>query len=136
MFGASWLMPSVSGYLSGAAAALLGSPGTDTDGQYWIRSGIAGFAPDAAQHFYLPEQYTDPFGNVTTLEYDPRDLFVASSTDALGNTTRSQRPHGKYNFDFRVLAPREMQDINDNLSEVFFDVLGLAHRHGGEGQRN
>jgi hypothetical protein len=24
-----------------------------------------------------------------------------------------------------VLAPREMKDINDNLSEVYFDVLGL-----------
>ncbi len=109
---------SVSGYLSGAPLAAR-FPATDISGQHWIRSGIAGFAPDAAQHFFLPERYTDPFGNVTTLEYDPRDLFVRSSTDALGNTTRVTH------FDFRVLAPREMQDINDNLSEVFFDVLGL-----------
>lgn len=108
----------VSGYLSGAALAAR-FPKTDTTGQYWIRSGIAGFAPDAAQHFYLPERYTDPFGNVTTLEFDPRDLFVKTSTDALGNTTRITQ------FDFRVLAPRELQDINENLSEVFFDVLGL-----------
>jgi hypothetical protein len=35
------------------------------------------------------------------------------------NTTRVTQ------FDFRVLAPREMKDINNNLSEVFFDVLGL-----------
>ena len=28
-------------------------------------------------------------------------------------------------FDYRVLAPREIKDINDNLSEVVFDVLGL-----------
>ena len=109
---------SVSGYLTGVTLAAR-FPGADTAGQFWIRSGIAGFAPDAAQHFYLPERYTDPFGNVTTLEYDPRDLFIASSTDALGNTTRVTR------FDFRVLAPQEMQDSNDNLSEVFFDVLGL-----------
>jgi RHS repeat-associated protein len=89
------------------------------DGQYWIRSGIAGFAADAAQHFYLPERFTDAFGHSTTIDYDARDLMVASTTDALGNTTGVQR------FDFRVLAPAEMRDINGNLSEVFFDVLGL-----------
>lgn len=108
----------VSGYLSGALLASRFT-GVDTTGQYWICSGIAGFEPDAAQHFYLPERYTDPFGNVTTLEYDPRDLFVATSTDALGNTTRVER------FDFRVLAPCEVEDINLNLSEVLFDALGL-----------
>lgn len=53
------------------------------------------------------------------MEYDPRDLFVASSTDALGNTTRVTQ------FDFRVLAPSQVQDSNDNLSEVRFDVLGM-----------
>lgn len=108
----------VSGYLSGAPLATR-FPGMDTTGQYWIRSGIAGFEPDAAQHFYLPERYTDAFGNITTLKYDRRDLYVESSTDMLGNTTRIT------GFDFRVMAPREMRDINHNLSEVYFDVLGL-----------
>lgn len=108
----------VSGHLSGASLATR-FPGMDTTGQYWVRSGIAGFEPDAAQHFYLPERYTDPFGNITTLKYDLRDLYVESSTDMLGNTTRITE------FDFRVMAPREMQDINHNLSEVYFDALGL-----------
>jgi YD repeat-containing protein len=110
--------PTVSGYLSGPVLAGRFKD-LDTTGQYWIRSGIAGFASDAAQHFYLPERYTDPFGNVTTLEYDPRDLFITSSTDAMSSTTRVTH------FDFRVLASREMKDINDNLYEVYFDVLGL-----------
>jgi RHS repeat-associated protein len=109
---------SKSGYLSGATLDQR-FPGTETEGQFWIRSGIAGFAPDAAQHFYLPEKYTDPFGNVTTVQYDRLDLFVASTTDALGNTSNVIR------FDFRVLAPSEMEDINDNLSEVLFDTLGM-----------
>ena len=91
----------------------------DEAGRYWICSGIAGFAADAAQHFYLPERYTDPFGNVTTLEYDEEDLFIKSSTDALGNVTTVEY------FDFRVLAPREMKDINGNRSAVYFDALGL-----------
>jgi RHS repeat-associated protein len=120
--------PEISGYLSGdlLVERFAPTPAAALAGQYWVRSGIAGFAPDAARHFYLPEKYTDPFGSITTIEYDPRDLFVASSTDALSNTTRiTQTPDQKFNFDYRVLAPHEMQDINNNLSEVFYDVLGL-----------
>ena len=55
-------------------------------GLWWIRSGIAGFQSDAAAHFYLPERYTDPFGAVTTLTFDPYDLFMERSEDPLGNT--------------------------------------------------
>jgi RHS repeat-associated protein len=117
----------ISGYLCGAELTTR----FDTDspnelaGQYWMRSGIAGFATDAAAHFYLPEKYTDPFGNVTTLEYDRLDLFIASSEDAIGNKTSIAKTGDKFHFDYRVLAPREMQDINANLSEVYFDILGL-----------
>ena len=105
-----------SGYVSGAdATARFGS---ETAGQYWIRSGIAGFAPDAADHFYLPERYTDPFGGQTALEYDRYHLFAASSADALGNTTRITR------FDYRVMAPAELEDVNANRAEAAFDALG------------
>ena len=121
--------PAISGYLSGTKLAAR-ITGVDTTGQYWIRSGIAGFANDAAQHFYLPERYTDPFDNVTTLEYDPRDLFIVSSTDMMNNTTRVTK------FDFRVLAPREIQDINNNLSEVYFDVLGMPTLMAVKGKGN
>jgi RHS repeat-associated protein len=106
------------------------APGTALDasltGQYWIRSGTAGFENDAAQHFYLPERYTDPFGNITTLKYDPRDLFIQSSTDMLGNTSGVTivPPTGKPRFDYRVLAPLEMVDTNDNHTEVYVDILG------------
>lgn len=98
--------------------------------QYWIRSGIAGFADDAAEHFYLPERYTDPFGNVTTLQYDAKDLYIQSSTDPLGNRVSITQ------FDFRLLAPREMQDINDNLTEVVFDVLGMPTAMAVKGKGN
>ena len=89
------------------------------EGQYWIRSGIAGFDNDAAVHFYLPEKYTDPFGNITTLNTIKYDLYIQKSTDALGNETIVER------FDYRVLAPLEIKDINENLSEVGFDILGM-----------
>jgi RHS repeat-associated protein len=124
--------PAMSGYLSGAKLfkRFASIPAIELAGQFWFRSGIAGFAPDAAQHFYLPEQYTDPFDNVTTLKYDPHDLFVKSSTDPKGNTAAITQ------FDFRVFAPREMQDINNNLSEVFFDVLGLPTAMAVKGKGN
>lgn len=89
------------------------------DNLWWIRSGIAGFERDAAAHFYLPERFTDPFGNTTTLLYDPYDLYIRSSTDPVGNTTEVVQ------FDFRVLAPKEIRDINNNLSELVFDILGM-----------
>jgi RHS repeat-associated protein len=115
--------PSVSGYVSGGA--LVGRfaprvPAAELAGQYWVRSGTAGFAPDAAQHFYLPERYVDAFGNVTQLRFDRRDLYVEQSTDPVGNTMSIE------SFDWRVLAPRRLKDINDNLSEVVFDALGLV----------
>ncbi len=113
-----------SGYLSGTdLAARFPSEPTDpsesTDGEYWIRSGIAGFMDDAAAHFFLPERYTNAFGQTTTLEYDPLDLFVRRSTDPVGNTISIEA------FDYRVLAPTALRDINGNHSRVAFDVLGL-----------
>lgn len=122
----------ISGYLRGADATALF--GLSAAGEYWVRSGVAGFAPDAAQHFYLPEQYTDAFNNITTLQFDKYDLFIRSSSDALGNTVAiPQRPRinaagntvNADQFDYRVLAPFEMKDSNGNYSAVAFDILGM-----------
>jgi len=108
----------ISGYLSGEALADRFDP-EPTNDEYWMRSGVAGFNADADQHFYLPERYTDPFGNTTRLTYDDRDLYVVSSVDQLGNTVTVTQ------FDFRVLAPSEIIDPNDNYSAVAFDALGM-----------
>nr|WP_236038299.1 toxin TcdB middle/N-terminal domain-containing protein [Ktedonobacter robiniae] len=108
----------ISGYLSGSELTERFG-GEAVPGQYWMCSGVAGFNADAAQHFYLPERYTDPFGNPTALTYDLCNLYIQSSTDALGNRTEVT------GFDFRVLAPCQMKDANDNLSEVRFDILGM-----------
>jgi RHS repeat-associated protein len=108
----------ISGYLSGAALADRFHPEPTTD-EYWMRSGVAGFNADADRHFYLPELYTDPFGNTTRLNYDDRHLYVKTSADPLGNTVTVTQ------FDFRVLAPSEIKDPNDNYSAVAFDTLGM-----------
>ncbi|WP_313951702.1 SpvB/TcaC N-terminal domain-containing protein [Accumulibacter sp.] len=103
---------STSGYVPGTVIGLPAS-------EYWMRSGRAGFEPDAHLHFFMPERYTDAFGNSTTLQYDWRDLYVQSSSDARGNKVAVER------FDHRVLAPTRMRDANGNCSEVAFDVHGL-----------
>jgi RHS repeat-associated protein len=103
-----------SGYQKGSA--VLGAQGA---GQWWMRSGVAGFAASAADRFYLPKRYFDPFGNETTLDYDDDDLFVRSSTDPVGNEIQVTR------FDHRVLAPKRVRDLNGNVNAVAFDVFGL-----------
>ena len=95
-----------SGYQHGSA--VLGAQGRT--GQWWMRSGVAGFDGSAPDHFYLPKRYVDPFGNETSLVYDGDDLFVKSSRDPVGNTTSVIR------FDHRVLAPSRVEDLNDNVA--------------------
>jgi len=109
----------ISGYIAGTQidAALAG--------QYWMRSGRTGFAADAAGHFYLPEEYSDPFDNKSRLEYEELDLFISRSTDAKGNTVAiAEDATGKPRIDYRVLTPLEMVDASGNHSEVAVDILG------------
>jgi len=112
-----------SGYQTDTALFGTGAAATE----WWMRSGVAGFAAQAAQRFYLPDSYSDAFGQVTSLTYDgqaaPADrrylLFVASSTDALGNSQSVD------SFDYRVLAPARLRDTNDNVSGAVYDALGF-----------
>ena len=104
-----------SGYQIGSEVT--GAAGTGAE--WWIRSGLAAYEADAAQHFCLAERYIDPFGNQTRLVYDPDDLYVMSSTDAAGNVVAVEA------FDRRVLAAARLKDLNDNVSETAFDIRGL-----------
>jgi RHS repeat-associated protein len=121
--------PAVCGYAAGVQlATLFAEPGI---GEYWLRSGTIGFAPDAAQRFYWPERYTDAFGGVTTLTCDDKyALYVASSADARGNTATIAR------WDFRLLVPAATVDANGNISEAVFDTLGMPTAIAVEGKGN
>jgi RHS repeat-associated protein len=100
-------------------AAIHGAAAGAAAQAWWLRSGVADFADDAAEHFYLPERYLDPFGHETTLVHDDDRLYVRSSTDARGNTVTVAA------FDHRVLAPARLKDANDNCTEAAFDIRGL-----------
>ena len=83
----------------------------------------------AVRHFFRPRRFADPFGNVTTVEYDRYDLLIGQTRDALGNlvTVGERDAAGAVTVDgndYRVLAPRLVSDPNRNRSAVAFDALG------------
>ncbi|CAN5466486.1 hypothetical protein BH11BAC3_BH11BAC3_35980 [soil metagenome] len=96
------------------------------DADWWIGSGTIQFINDgenlqiAQDRFYVPVSYTDPFNSKTTVKYDDYFLFIKETEDELRNTT------GVDAFNFRTLSPQRMHDINNNLSEVITDELGLV----------
>jgi RHS repeat-associated protein len=140
----SWEVQSAQGATSAQTARdLLADPAisgywhdTLPDG-YWMRSGRAGFANDAQLHFFLPERYADPFGNLTLLDYDARHLFVRRTTDAKGNITAIvDDAAGQPRYDYRVLAPLEMVDPSGNHVEARFDILGRVAASAVKGKQN
>lgn len=96
-------------------------PASDPAGLWWVPSGTVRYPPNPEQNFYLPDRYVDPHGSATTVRYFGNyNLLIDRVEDALGNATLVTA------FEFRVLQPQSIQDINDNITEVSFDLLGLV----------
>jgi len=100
---------------------------SEGDNNWWIRSGTTQFIKDAenqthAQNrFYAPVSYTDSYGAVTKVKYfGSYFLFIEETEDALGNNA------GVEIFNFRILAPQKIRDINENFSAVINDELGFV----------
>ncbi|HEY0068213.1 MAG TPA: toxin TcdB middle/C-terminal domain-containing protein, partial [Flavisolibacter sp.] len=100
---------------------------SEGDSNWWVRSGAVQYlyggetSADARSRFFMPVSYTDPFGAVTKVKYYPGIfLFIEETEDALQNRTKVLR------FNFRTLAPQQMMDANDNISEALADELGLV----------
>jgi len=86
------------------------------DGLWWISSGHTIFDPD---HFYLPIQTIDPFGQTYITTYDNYDLLTVRTEDPLNNIVT-------VNSDYRVLQPQQLTDPNGNRAQVLFDALGMV----------
>jgi hypothetical protein len=96
-------------------------PDGDAAGQWWAHGGHAEYPASAANFFYLPNGYLDPFANLTTVAYyADYQLLVQAVTDAAANTNSVEA------FDFRTLKPQLIKDANANLSEARFDALGFV----------
>jgi RHS repeat-associated protein len=113
---------------------------TEGDNNYWVASGEVYCYPDlsamlnattippptaadvtfAKGNFYMPVAYSDNFGNLTKVFYDPYKLFIERTIDAVANETNVEA------FNYRTLAPLRLRDANDNRTGVRFDELGLV----------
>ena len=96
-------------------------PLSDSDDEWWIHPGHPEYPPGAANLFFMPNGFLDPFGKSTAVSYyADYQLLVQAVTDAVGNTASVEA------FDFRSLSPQLIKDANANLSEVRFDLLGFV----------
>ena len=86
---------------------------------YWWNPGLTQ-TYNSAEQFFLPQATIDPFGNATTYEYDPYHLLAVKVTDALNNQTVVEK------IDYQTLQPQRIRDINQNISEVLFDPMGMV----------
>jgi len=96
----------------------------DNDDNYWVPSGQVEYGAIPEDDFYSVHEYKDPWGNITSIEYwdDSAEqywLLPKSTTDAVGNTATVD------SYDWRILQPTEMTDINGNQSEIAYDALGM-----------
>lgn len=109
-------------YITGASYKAAGLfPATDADDHQWVSSGTLSYPANPDQHFYLPEGYIDAAGSTCAVRYyADYHLMVDRTEDALGNRATVEA------FDFRFLQPKRTRDINDNLTEVAFDIFGLV----------
>lgn len=106
-------------------------PATDPDDNWWTPSGTAGYPANPAEHFFLAERFIDPFGHISRVFYDSKyHLYVERTEAPLFHTIAVNR------FDYRVMAAAAVKDINDNLSEVAFDILGVVAGTAVKGKGN
>jgi RHS repeat-associated protein len=114
---------------------------SESDAQWWIPSGRVFYSPtdgtpaaelvSARQHFFLPRRFRDPFGQSTQVAFDPYDLLLAETRDALDNrvTVGERDVAGNLvapGHDYRVLKPRVVTDPNACRSAISFDALGMV----------
>ena len=93
--------------------------GYQLEENYWWNLGLTQ-TYHHADKFFLPQATIDPFGNATTYEYDPYHLLTVKVTDALNNQTVVEK------IDYQTLQPQRIKDINQNISEVIFDPMGMV----------
>jgi RHS repeat-associated protein len=115
-------------------------PCSDPDGFWWIPSGKVFYSPhpeeaagelvNAEAHFFVGRRYKDPFGSQSKVFYDPYDLLLLETEDAVHNKVIVGEWAGdgtvQNGNDYRVLQPAIVTDQNGNRSAAAFDALGLV----------
>lgn len=86
---------------------------------YWWNPGLTQ-TYNKADNFFLPQATIDPFGNASIYEYDSYHLLTVKVTDALNNQIVVEK------VDYQTLQAQRIRDINQNISEVLFDPMGMV----------
>ena len=128
--GGEGLIPDASATLSGVGESQGGYVDLELDDHWWKPMGTVGYhrnasvdaaveLAEARKKFFVPSRFTDPFGNNAFVEYDDHKLFPVRQEDAVWNVATTLP-------NYRVLAPKQLIDINGNISQVAFDALGVV----------
>lgn len=95
-------------------------PVTDADDEWWAPSGRVNYPVNPGAQFFMPASITDPFSNITSIQYYADYFLLAEQvTDPIGSI------HSVIAFDWRFLQPLQIKDLNNNLSEARYDMLGM-----------
>lgn len=86
------------------------------DGYWWQRTPVKHYNPQAG--FYSVDKLENQSGVFTNYRYDEHFLSIIEITDPLGNKTTA-------GMDYNIIQPCRLIDINDNVSEVLYDALGV-----------
>ncbi len=82
-----------------------------------LKSGATYISTQNAYNSYgLPTSSTDPRGKVTTYTYDSKNLYIATSTNPLSQTTQ-------FYYDYSLGKPKQTIDSNSRVFETVFDGL-------------
>lgn len=105
------------------------------DANWWIPSGRIQYiqgaetVADAQNRFFVPVSYTDPLGAKTRVKYySTYFLMVEETEDELANKG------SVLSFNFRTLTPARMKDVNDNITSVINNELGLIKAMAVQGK--
>jgi len=89
---------------------------------YWWNQGLTQVYYKEDQ-FYFPCETRDGLGGKTTVQYDPYLLVpvivTQFITDEIRNTTTAI-------IDYQALQPYQVTNMNNNISQVLFDPLGMV----------
>ena len=91
--------------------------GNETQTARWISGATYATTSNAYTSFGLIGSTTDPLGNVTTTAYDANNLYPATVTNALNQTTA-------YVYDPRYGQPTQVTDPNNLVTTTTYDALG------------
>lgn len=105
----------------------------DKETEYWWNNGTVQnyFKPDKPELFYLPEEVSNPFADPNSelavrgiMAYDaPYNMQVVKLIEYIDYELDIKNIQ-QLTLDYQAFAPKQLVDINGNVSQVLYDPLG------------